>query len=125
MVDLVEEMKKEEEVFFFQSGGGIRRLGRVSWVGGGVKGTFPNPNGSNAIGKVFKNKLYTRLLYTSDAADEEDSVVLGGRRIIKKKQKKNNNNHNNHMTAIYFICPFTHAPYNSTRLLHPLTSLTT
>ncbi len=86
LVDLVEEMKKEEEVFFFQSGGGIRRLGRVSWVGGGVKGTFPNPNGSNAIGKVFKNKLYTRLLYTTDAGDEEDSVNPRGRRINKKKK---------------------------------------
>ena len=28
---------------------------------------------------------YTRLLYTSDAADERPSVNLGGRRIINKK----------------------------------------
>ena len=33
-------------------------------------------------------RLYTCLLYTSDAADEEDSVDLGGRRIIKKKKKE-------------------------------------
>eukprot|EP00658_Telonema_sp_P-2_P078758 TRINITY_DN7456_c0_g1_i5.p1 TRINITY_DN7456_c0_g1~~TRINITY_DN7456_c0_g1_i5.p1 ORF type:complete len:207 (-),score=59.04 TRINITY_DN7456_c0_g1_i5:31-651(-) len=34
-----------------------------------------------------KDRGYTCLLYTSDAADEEDSVDLGGRRIIKKKKK--------------------------------------
>src|SRR5678809_747010 len=31
-------------------------------------------------------KVYTCLLYTSDAADERSSVDLGGRRIIKKKR---------------------------------------
>src|SRR5665648_778527 len=30
----------------------------------------------------------TKLLYTSDAADEDDSVDLGGRRIIKKKKNR-------------------------------------
>src|SRR5674536_51335 len=34
------------------------------------------------------HRLWTCLLYTSDAADEEDSVDLGGRRIIKKKKKE-------------------------------------
>eukprot|EP00658_Telonema_sp_P-2_P033601 TRINITY_DN24627_c0_g1_i2.p1 TRINITY_DN24627_c0_g1~~TRINITY_DN24627_c0_g1_i2.p1 ORF type:complete len:115 (-),score=43.02 TRINITY_DN24627_c0_g1_i2:48-392(-) len=37
---------------------------------------------------IFISRLYSCLLYTSDAADEEDSVDLGGRRIIKKKKKK-------------------------------------
>src|SRR5664280_254383 len=30
------------------------------------------------------HRVWSCLLYTSDAADEEDSVDLGGRRIIKK-----------------------------------------
>ena len=34
-------------------------------------------------------KLYSCLLYTSDAADERSSVDLGGRRIIKKKNNVN------------------------------------
>src|SRR5665648_1246867 len=38
--------------------------------------------------KVLFDKVYSCLLYTSDAADEEDSVDLGGRRIIKKKKTK-------------------------------------
>ena len=33
------------------------------------------------------DRVYTCLLYTSDAADERSSVDLGGRRIIKKKKK--------------------------------------
>ena len=41
-------------------------------------------NNSGRIGK----KLWTCLLYTSDAADERSSVDLGGRRIIKKKQRR-------------------------------------
>ena len=38
--------------------------------------------------EVSHGKLYTCLLYTSDAADEEDSVDIGGGGIFKKKQKK-------------------------------------
>src|SRR5664279_3214360 len=34
-------------------------------------------------GTAIRNST-SKLLYTSDAADEEDSVDLGGRRIIKK-----------------------------------------
>ena len=37
--------------------------------------------------KEMSERMWTCLLYTSDAADEEDSVDLGGRRIIKKKKK--------------------------------------
>ena len=46
------------------------------------------------MGKIFyimgksasgKDRIYSCLLYTSDAADELDGVDLGGRRIIKKK----------------------------------------
>ena len=37
-------------------------------------------------------KVYSCLLYTSDAADERSSVDLGGRRIIKKKKKKDKHN---------------------------------
>src|SRR5665648_573086 len=49
-----------------------------------------NPEGTvlaakRKMGTDFKfnvrGKIYTCLLYTSDAADEEDSVDLGGRRI--------------------------------------------
>src|SRR5664279_876460 len=44
----------------------------------------------DAVGFLYLDghvRVYTCLLYTSDAADEEDSVDLGGRRIIKKKKK--------------------------------------
>ncbi len=39
------------------------------------------------IATSISEKLYSCLLYTSDAADERSSVDLGGRRIIKKKKK--------------------------------------
>ena len=39
--------------------------------------------------RLAVDRVFTCLLYTSDAADERSSVDLGGRRIIKKK---NNNN---------------------------------
>ena len=39
-----------------------------------------------AIG--IPTRMFTCLLYTSDAADERSSVDLGGRRIIKQKQRR-------------------------------------
>ena len=42
-------------------------------------------------GKVLilpNGRVYTCLLYTSDAADERSSVDLGGRRIIKKNRER-------------------------------------
>ena len=38
---------------------------------------------------VERSRVWTCLLYTSDAADERSSVDLGGRRIIKKKNRTN------------------------------------
>ena len=44
--------------------------------------------GINNFTAAVTDRIFTCLLYTSDAADEEDSVDLGGCRILKKKKKR-------------------------------------
>ena len=91
-------------VFFFQAEDGIRDLVRSRGLGdvykrqgqilasdncstGNVSFVESN-NGGSGCGSdpLIITRIYTCLLYTSDAADERSSVDLGGRRIIKKKK---------------------------------------
>ena len=46
------------------------------------------PNAAQVPGAINLRRVWTCLLYTSDAADERSSVDLGGRRIIKKKNQE-------------------------------------
>ena len=86
---------------FFQAEDGIRDLVRSRGLGDVYKRQgFPG----GSLGKRLKlweklsasiwappiaaSRLWTCLLYTSDAADERSSVDLGGRRIIKKKKNR-------------------------------------
>src|SRR5659263_366084 len=48
--------------------------------------TAPSPT----FASLHEGKVFSCLLYTSDAADDLLCVDLGGRRIIKKKKKKKN-----------------------------------
>src|SRR5450756_1235750 len=52
----------------------------------GFPGEYPYTRGYQAT--MYRGRLWTCLLYTSDAADDLLCVDLGGRRIIQKKKKK-------------------------------------
>ena len=87
--------------FFFQAEDGIRDLVRSRGLGDVYKRqpqageATVGPFGQQAARLVDKGagvaylqrRAVTRLLYTSDAADERSRVDLGGRRLIKKKKK--------------------------------------
>ena len=91
-------------LYFFQAEDGIRDLGRSRGLGDvykrqllrdGIDAVSDIPSDRWDVDRYFDpdpnapGKMYTCLLYTSDAADERSSVDLGGRRIIKKKTTHN------------------------------------
>ena len=70
---------------------GGRSASLKKWEGPGHTGIVIADLGDRVLtieGNVG-DRVWTCLLYTSDAADERSSVDLGGRRIIKKKKHAN------------------------------------
>ena len=70
-------------------------LARPSFMPGRRPGMTSEPSMNESAMASANNRpdramcrVFSCLLYTSDAADEEDSVDLGGGRIIQKKKKK-------------------------------------
>src|SRR5665811_2594869 len=61
----------------------------TSWLGNAAQGDLGKSiiSGRSVSGDI-EARIWSCLLYTSDAADDLTRVDLGGRRIIKKKKKK-------------------------------------